>query len=153
MKTTTIGRTFLHNHPQIEKECSGIMPEDHVIVDKKDWEKIIELLSNTGVGAIAEERQRHITEKGFTAEHDDQHRHGELCKVAAILAVNGTDATVEDIEVSFHNYSTGEDVWGLEDKLSGDENAIHRLKVAGALIAAEIDRIQRSAKKDDGSVL
>ena len=97
----------------------------------------------TGIELIAEERQEQIEKHNWTPEHDDGHRYGELVKVAAILAVNGTDAIVEDND----DYSTGEDVWGLEDKLSGDETAIHRLAVAGALIAAEIDRLQRSAEK------
>jgi hypothetical protein len=51
-----------------------------------------------------------------------------------------TDAKV----VSLDEFESGENIWGLEEKLKDDE--IHRLKVAGALIAAEIDRINAIEK-------
>ncbi len=96
-----------------------------------------------GTELIAEERQEQITRHGYTAGHDDHHTSGMLIKVAAILAVNGTDAFVND---NADEACTGDNTWGLEGKLAGDENKIHRLKIAGALIAAEIDRVQRANK-------
>ena len=56
--------------------------------------------------------------------------------MAAVLCCVHTDAKVLDAG----EFSSGENIWGLEDKLKDDD--IHRLKVAGALIAAEIDRLQ-----------
>lgn len=94
----------------------------------------------TGIELIAEERQEQIEKHNWTPAHDDEHDYGELRKMAAILAVNGTDAAVID---DYGDFESGNNTWGLEDKLDGDKNIIHRLKVAGALIAAEIDRIQR----------
>lgn len=90
----------------------------------------------TGVQLIAEERKEQIKKHGWDLSHDQLHDRGELAKMAAILAVQDTDAKVHDIG----DFSTGEGMWGLENKLS--DNPIHRLKVAGALIAAEIDRLQ-----------
>ena len=91
----------------------------------------------TGVELIAEERREQIEKHGWDKNHDATHQFGELRKVAAVLCVLGTDISVVD---PYENWQTGDDPWGLETKLQFDD--IHRLKVAGALIAAEIDRIQ-----------
>lgn len=91
-----------------------------------------------GVSIIAAERQRHFTVEGWTPEHDDEHEHGELAVAAACYAVEGTDARVsyprDDPEGS--GWPWGEQWWKPKDD-------IRNLARAGALIAAEIDRLQR----------
>lgn len=99
---------------------------------------------STGVELIAQERQSQLNKHNRTPEHDDGHRLGQLAIAAATLCVVGTDATVDDPEGDF---GTGDDPWGLEFKLKDDN--IHRLKVAGALIAAEIDRLIRNGESSD----
>lgn len=91
----------------------------------------------TGIELIAEERQEQINKHGWTLEHDKDHDHGELAIVAATLAVMNTDAIVEE---PLEELGSGNNPWGLEERLKNDR--IHCLKVAGALIAAEIDRLQ-----------
>ena len=93
----------------------------------------------TGIELIAQERAEQIEKHGWTAEHDAKHDSGALAVVAATLAVMHTDSTVTDPE---EKHGTDNNPWGLEDKLKSD--AIHSLKIAGALIAAEIDRLQGS---------
>ena len=94
----------------------------------------------TGIELIAEERQKQIEKNGWDSNHDDLHTDGSLRVVAATLCAVGTDATVLDpLE-----RGTLQNPWGLEEKLREDH--VRRLKVAGALIAAEIDRIQRLTK-------
>lgn len=88
----------------------------------------------TGIELIAQERKEQIEKHGWTAEHDQNHDKGELARVAATLAVMHTGSVA----------IIGGDIWGLRDKLAGDP--IHALKVAGALIAAEIDRLQSLPK-------
>lgn len=44
----------------------------------------------TGIERIAKERQRQIEEEGWTAEHDEQHTHGELAAVAALYAIQAS---------------------------------------------------------------
>lgn len=90
----------------------------------------------TGSELICEERHEQINKHKWDKEHDANHERGELAIMAAILAVHSTDAEV----VSPGEFYSGQNVWGLEEKLA--DNIIHRLKVAGALIAAEIDRLQ-----------
>lgn len=90
----------------------------------------------TGIQLISEERQEQLSKHGWDSAHDKTHESGELRKMAAVLCVVGTDADVIDLG----EFSTGNNMWGLEEKLKSD--VIHRLKVEGALIAAEIDRLQ-----------
>jgi len=89
----------------------------------------------TGAELIAEERHRQVTVGGWTPEHDDKHCDGELSDVAAALAVHPD--TTSEISIP---------VWGskLDDKLRARCDDIRRLTIAGALIAAEIDRLQRA---------
>jgi len=103
----------------------------------------------TGVELIAEERKRH-PEKGWTPEHDAGHTNGSLAVHAATLAVDGTDAKVIDPlcrgtpHIDEHGEFRDGDCWGLLGKhgyRGSDPDHIHCLVVAGALIAAEIDRL------------
>ena len=83
-----------------------------------------------GIELIAEERKRQVDEEGWTEEHDDQHTCGEL-KIAAACYTTLSDHPAP----SFWP-------WLIEWwKPSGDP--IRNLVKAGALIAAEIDRLQR----------
>jgi len=89
--------------------------------------------SEDGAGMICIERNRQINECGWDDSHDDQHTDGTLAVVAAILAVDGTDANVDDP-------CGREDCWGLQRKHPDRKK---QLVIAGALIAAEIDRLLR----------
>ena len=84
----------------------------------------------TGVELIAEERQEQIEKHGFDVKNDADYSHNELIK-AAQFAINP-----DQFEWPFY--------WQEEfrTKILNKTNAVERLKVAGALIAAEIDRIQ-----------
>jgi hypothetical protein len=97
---------------------------------------------NGGVSLIAAERSRQIESEGYSLEHDDQHTHGELAIQAAALAIDGTDACI-----THPDYEEDESVdpWGLVTKHHGQWE--RELVIAGALIAAEIDRQQRSAAR------
>lgn len=93
----------------------------------------------TGIELIAEERRRQVAEEGWSEAHDDTHTAGDLRVHAAICCCDGTDAHVED--------PLDRD-WGLTDKhgyRGTKPDQIHLLAIAGALIAAEIDRLQRAS--------
>jgi hypothetical protein len=86
----------------------------------------------TGIELMAAERQEQITKHGRTIEKDiDQNPDGELI-VAAIGAINGNDAS----------FPAGWDLV-LVQKIC-DKGVKDRLIIAGALIAAEIDRLQNN---------
>ena len=86
----------------------------------------------TGIELIAEERATHEA-KGWDAAHDDLHDKGQMARVASDLAGNDTDSL-----------EWASDPWGLVHKHRNDR--VKQLVIAGALIAAEIDRLQRLSK-------
>ena len=86
-----------------------------------------------GIDLIAEERWEQVYKHGYDLDHDAMHESGELRKYAALLLVQGSDAKIIEQDEEL------EDEWDLIRATADDD--IHRLKVAGALIAAEIDRV------------
>lgn len=86
----------------------------------------------TGTEMIAEERQRQITAEGWTPEHDDEHNTEEMAKAAAVYAIPRTER-----EPIFWN------LWPWHDSWWKPGDRIRELVKAGALIAAEIDRLNR----------
>lgn len=97
-----------------------------------------------GVERIADERRRQVDEEGWTAEHDDQHRRGELAAAAACYALHCVDTSDgEFLADVFDWFWPFEPEWwrpGAEEDVS---SCVRRLEKAGALIAAEIDRLLR----------
>lgn len=84
-----------------------------------------------GIARIREERRRQVLYQDWTPEHDDQHDKGELASAAAFYAIP------ED----FGNMMA---LWPWDEAHMKDEyDRIRQLEVAGALIAAEIDRLLR----------
>ena len=112
------------------------------------------MTKQTGIERIAAERQRQIDQEGWTPEHDEQHKHGELAMAAALYAspspvfarIDRQDGGVlfEDPWPWWYTNSCAQR--GGPTK-AWDKRATHprlrQLEIAGALIAAEIDRLQR----------
>lgn len=99
-------------------------------------------LLKCGSDLIAEERVRQIGAEGWTKEHDDGHIRAEL-----VVAANGYAAAAA-IQIRYPEQPFPKDfvppAWPWDDawfKLSKDP--IRNLVKAGALIAAEIDRLTR----------
>jgi len=90
----------------------------------------------TGIEIIADERKRQVESEGWTSEHDDQYVEEQLAEAAASYALPPLWRTSPDripITWPFHNR------WW---KPTPDDR-LKELAKAGALIAAEIDRINR----------
>lgn len=101
-----------------------------------------------GTVLIERERERQITEEGWTSEHDAQHAGGELCEAAAcyadISAALVRGASVEEIRPLILDGFDSMLTWPFEDDwFKPTDDPIRNLVKAGALIAAEIDRLQR----------
>jgi hypothetical protein len=83
----------------------------------------------TGIELIAEERQEQIEKHGFTIEADSHYKSDELKSAARYL--------LSDMAQDYPR------TWSQKYKHQFDiKSPIEKLIVAGALIAAEIDRIQ-----------
>lgn len=93
-----------------------------------------------GIELIADERQRQIEVEGWTAEHDAGHVEGELANAAAYYAL--TQETIDFIDNEWGN-DVHLHIWPFDLKWlkRTPENRIRELQKAGALIAAEIDRL------------
>ena len=88
-----------------------------------------------GAGLIASERQRQLDAEGWTPEHDDGHELGELIQAAIRYADNASP-------YDYGNRSS----WPFEASWwKPSDDPVRDLVKAGALIAAEIDRLQRLA--------
>ena len=117
----------------------------------------------TGVELIAAERQRQIDKEGWTAEHDDEHERGELASMAVcyaspyrpyVLGKQGDNIYFKDAyppswdscwdKRKRHEFGDG---IVIENKSLPPKQRIRNLVKAGALIAAEIDRLQRLGTK------
>ncbi len=115
-----------------------------------------------GSSLIAEERLRQITQEGFTAQHDDDHAGPAL----ALAAISYAAASLDNIDIREVDHGTGEfiirDPWpwsGTWDKREKHARRRSRteagrrtgrlrcLVIAGALIAAEIDRLMRERRR------
>jgi hypothetical protein len=98
----------------------------------------------TGVELITEERQRQIEKEGWTADHDEQHCFGTLALAGACYAINHY-SEANHLSAYYHNWAY--DHWPWDDKWwKPSKDPIRDLTKAGALIAAEIDRLQRQGK-------
>ena len=88
----------------------------------------------TGAELITKERQRQIDVEGWDTEHDDEHTGGGLLYAAAtyILTI---------IEPEGDHYKLWP--WEMQYYKPTLQDPIRQLTKAGALVAAEIDRLQR----------
>lgn len=106
----------------------------------------------TGIELIAAERRRQIEKEGWSKEHDESHYMGELASAAVCYAM-----TEEQRKQLWRLSTTANEVpsvpplWPFAAfwwKPSPQDRKRELVK-AGALIAAEIDRLQMETEKED----
>lgn len=92
----------------------------------------------TGIELIAEERREQIEKHGFDLDKDaEDYSNYELYNAALYALTLERDKYPETWEFWWHDK-----MMAKQERMSEEEFWIERLKIAGALIAAEIDRIQ-----------
>lgn len=95
------------------------------------------------IDLIADERRRQVTKKGYTEEHDDRHDNGSLGLAAAAYAIpNGSFRVRREIVWPY----AADEFHPSPDDVDG---RLRELAKAGALVAAEIDRLLRWANAND----
>jgi hypothetical protein len=108
--------------------------------------------NSSGAGMIIDERLRQIHSEGWTSEHDDKHTNAELSSAAVCYASQAAhDVGFPDSPPLERGMILGEPgrLWPWEDKWwKPSPDPIRNLVKAGALIAAEIDRLRRKEKAD-----
>ncbi len=104
------------------------------------------------IADIAAERRRQIEAEGWSQDHDDAHRDGEMARAAGIYAViAGSDRT------DYRNATGGyrltdilqaimDHYWPWDRSWFKPTNPRRDLVKAGALIVAEIERLDRAAR-------
>lgn len=98
-------------------------------------------MTTTGADLIAAERERQVTEEGYTAEHDEGHAY-QLAYAARVYAAQATVNIAEGTSdamphgwARFEGWPWAERYW----KPTGDP--VRDLVKAGALVAAAIDSL------------
>lgn len=120
-------------------------------------------LDLNGVEMIMSERGRQIEIKGYDEDHDDQHDSGELAMAAACYAapdriyvlsrsdeegVSFDDPWPWDEDDDMRRTDTGKILPNTGTPATSTEDRIDQLAKAGALIAAEIDRLRRTLETE-----
>ena len=105
-----------------------------------------------GLTLIGEERMRQITEEGWSIEHDDKHDDCELANAAASYAMDPevrAGLSVMCYRTMYFNDNQAPPTWPWEANWwkPTPNDRIKELVKAGALIAAEIDRLLRLKEK------
>jgi hypothetical protein len=95
-----------------------------------------------GIVRIMSERLRQVSEEGWTPEHDDEHAGFEMTCAAIGYALHAAGTRHPADSAPFHGPVAWP--WSREWWKPSDD-PIRDLEKAGALIAAEIDRLQRAA--------
>ena len=104
------------------------------------------LTAISGAELITKERQRQIEQEGWSAEHDDEHTEGQLAIAAACYAFDAVALpTIDSKRFICDNWPWSRQWWNPTP-----DDTIRQLTKAGALIAAEIDRLLRLAHDREG---
>ena len=117
-------------------QCRGIT--DHC---EELQARIAELESRTVTAAAADvlaERKRQVTTEGWTPERDDQHVNFEMAIAGGLYAISAVD--------SHHKLrNSAPSAWPWDRKWWKPDGPRRDLVKAGALILAEIERLDRAA--------
>lgn len=101
-------------------------------------------LCSTVIEEIAAERKRQIEVEGWTPEHDDRRGDGSLARAAAAYAHASTKIHPHQARQS----TVISKLWPFDWLWFKPKNSRRNLVIAGALIVAEIERLDRAAAKE-----
>jgi hypothetical protein len=114
------------------------------------------------IDEIAAERRRQVEAEGWTPEHDDQHADGGLAKAAAAYALHAATGEFRRDPPKWWPWHRIDDtrptsrddapIWGSVPNWWKPTTPRRDLIKAAALIAAEIERLDRAAAKHSRSI-
>lgn len=113
--------------------------------------RVMALESRNVTDAVADvlaERQRQVTEEGWSPKCDDTHKNNEMAFAAACYAFHAAAASwdMEDNGIPYDSHPTPKN-WPWEPEWWKPKSARRDLVKAGALILAEIERLDRMATR------
>ncbi|WP_407284569.1 ead/Ea22-like family protein [Raoultella ornithinolytica] len=128
----------------LEKRLKGT--EESLIAST---DMVAELESRTVTAAAADvlaERKRQVSVEGWTPSHDDTHKNNEMAFAAACYAFHAAAASwdLEDCGTEYDSHPAPKN-WPWEPEWWKPKSARADLVRAGALILAELERIDRAA--------
>ena len=141
-----------YNGPHTHEMYEDVFSWDEILMQRiKEKAELLRLASLSPYAQMfSDERQRQITEEGWTPEHDDEHANGELADAAACYAFGGYSlATIIDYdENNTPIFGRGLYPW---DKSYFKHKHDHKrqLIIAGALLIAELERLERAEAKSE----
>lgn len=107
----------------------------------------------TGIELISKERERQINKEGWTKEHDAEHCFGELANAAACYAMTDFYKNRDMVSIWCEDGTTRRVpvMWSWDGQWwkPTPNDRIKELVKAGALIAAEIDRLLAEKNKNE----
>lgn len=135
MKLYKAGFTFA----QVENFWKDCMSSAEIMIENKK-RGLKPLSAMSGADLIYLERNRQISEEGYTIEKDKNYTNGQLASAAICYAMSPEQRGFENDE----NVSLDLAIWpwSISSWKPSSEDRIKELTKAGALIAAEIDRLR-----------
>lgn len=102
----------------------------------------------TPIEEIAAERERQKSVEGWTADHDDRHHREEMAEAAACYAMPRYTRRLTMAGIGDDVLSR---IWPWDTKWWKPDTRRRDLIKAGALIVAEIDRLDRVAARKENA--
>lgn len=133
------GRILADRVRRVRERPSPLTERERVVADglaaiaMTEREVTAEAQASEGARRITAERERQMADEAWTPEHDDTHDQGELAVAAAAYALHGIAVPTSPAQL-----------WPWEPEGWKPKDKLRNLERAGALIAAEIDRLCRS---------
>lgn len=105
----------------------------------------------SAIDEIAAERQRQIEGEGWSLSHDDAHSEGEMADAAACYAATVRVFAAEHVAGrGYESFTAYRDLWPWSDSWWKPKDRRRDLIRAGALIVAEIERLDRASLIERG---
>lgn len=107
---------------------------------RKGFDRILSYSTSPAINAINYERERQQTEEGWTRDHDDHHASGHMANAAAYYALTPDLRNGSVIAQPLNHIWPWDWAW-----FKPKHDRRQQLVIAGALIVAEIERLDRAA--------
>jgi hypothetical protein len=132
--------------PVIERESDGaVFVHRDVCIEAM---QALRCASSDAARDVLAERKRQVEAEGWTPEHDNEHDEGELAAAAAAYAMTAVGTGKQDmrfVDIDLFVPEIFPTEWGANWWKPSDDKRRNLVK-AGALILAEIERLDRAAK-------